>query len=336
MKRREFLLTTSGTFAAAIVPFQSSAQTRPCPPGTVAVAGGPTLDSVCGPSSPPLRLPKYLSGMLDFEVRHLVGDFAPGNGAGVTLQDVQPAEYKAVDAPSGLKGVIDAWSGGAQDAANRRLLFSGGGHSVSVNNGLMVYDFRESDDRPVGWSIAPNSQCTVAEGSAAAAGGSTVVATNRGNMPPSLYTYDWQRFAPNSARFYRISGGDIRNQQRPQSLWYYQFPNGPWVDVGAINGDNNILNLISMSGGPQGATAVISPDETLYLLICTVAPSYFVDTTTGAVQAARIMEVVAPNRRSFSRFWLRTLVLHEQVPIRTSVDICPLPITQPGTSSSRS
>ena len=225
MKRREFLLSSTSMLGVAIVPSALHAQTKPCPPGTIAIAGGPTLDSACGPSTPPANLPAYMAGMADFEVRHLGGDFAPGNGNGATLQDVQPAEFKPVDAPSGLKGVVNAWSGGAQDVAGRRLLFSGGGHSVSVNNGVMVYDFGESAGRPTGWSIAPNSQCTLAEGNAAAGTG-TIVATKRGDMPCSAHTYDWQRYAPKSARFYRISGGDINNRQTPQSLWYYQWPSG--------------------------------------------------------------------------------------------------------------
>lgn len=176
--------------------------------------------------------PAFVSGLADFQIRNLTGaTYGPTNGK-ETLHSVLPAEWQGNggDGLTSEQAIFENWSGGVGDPLGRRLFVHGGGHSAGANNGIYIYDFN-GGNRPVGWTIAPNSLSAVAS-----------VPTNfpvggpyLDKKAPSVHTYDMCRFDIGSNRFYRF-GGSGWHEGSATPAYYYDMTAQQWSSVAANGG----------------------------------------------------------------------------------------------------
>ena len=267
MKRREFLFSAVG-----LVGFTRSgiASERPCPPSSFNVSGGSSVSSTCDAEAAVGDLPRYMSGLSDFQVRNLDGDFGPRNRMR-SLWDALPAEWRLLGQPHGADGIFTSWSGGRGDPGGRRLFVHGGGHGDSSNNGLYIYDF-SGDEEPGGWSVAPNSLSP----RALVASSSSVYSDSK---PTSIHSYDQQWYDPNQRRFYRFSGSPHTAGSGTRFAYFYDVANSRWnsdPDGQAFVDDANLASL--------GSTLIGSPDGSCLLYLAATKVPRFVTVATGAVK----------------------------------------------------
>jgi hypothetical protein len=256
MNRRSFI-SSAVALSGAALPLVGRSQATSCPPPTVDVVGGSSVQTSC-------TLPRYMSAMADFEVRDLTGSYAPANGT-VSMFSVLPAEWQLTGQPNGANSVFQAWSGGAGDPIGRRLFVHGGGHGDGSNNGLYVFDF-DGSDAPKGWSIAPNSLSALSDVT-------LCTETYKDGKPTSIHTYDQLFYDTNLRRFYRFGGSPhCQNGAGMERSFYYDFELGKWVE----------WILSSNLRADLGATLMGAPDGSqLFYLSATNIP-FFVDVTSGA------------------------------------------------------
>lgn len=138
--------------------------------------------------------PSYISAMAPYEVRQMTGTLAPANGM-ETMVNVTPSSWLTGDpGVIGLRGVIDAWSGGGKGIGTR-LIVHGGGHNDSANNGVYVYDFAGTS-KPTGYSLPFISPVSAVQQASTYADGA----------PSAAHTYDGMVYVPQNNSFYRFGG----------------------------------------------------------------------------------------------------------------------------------
>lgn len=265
MKRRDFLVRTAGALGAAGLPGVLSAQSRPCPPGTVSLSGGQTISSTCK------GLPDFVSGLAPFQVRNLSGpDFGPANGK-ETMWSVTPDEWRSSGQPFGLDNVLGAYSGGAGYASAKRFFVHGGGHGDSANNGVYQYELGE-DSRPVGWSILParnaRSGSTLSYRSDVQ---SSKLAYLDGN-PTAIHSYDQLIVDEARGRFYRFGGSDYGNGSGTPYAWSHDLVGG-WTQLPA-----NVTEMLTTQGNSNlGSTVLVAPDSSKCLFLGAAIGPFFMD-----------------------------------------------------------
>ncbi len=195
--------------------------------------------------------PPYALGMADFQVRNLTGGtYGPTNGF-ESMYSTLPAAWQLTGQPNGADGVFAAWSGGAGDAAGKRLFVHGGGHSDSSNNGLYVYDF-SGTTRPTGWTIAPNSLTATPPTQTTNEPTNGVYGDGK---PAAIHTYDQLHYAPVLNRFYRCSGSAFSQTGNASAYsFYYEFTDSAWyalssTDIATLGG--------TLIGAPDGSKVAI-------------------------------------------------------------------------------
>jgi hypothetical protein len=183
-------------------------------------AGGSTAGGSMAGGSPGL-IPAYLMGMNPYDVRALTGPYAPSSN-GETMADVTPMEWLTSDRGTiGLRGVIDAWSGGGKGVGTQ-LYLTGGGHNDSANNGLYTYDFAGSS-RPTGWRptvISPLSAVRV----------NPVSYTD--GLPTSVHSYDGVVHATHNNHLYRFLGSYYNPVGSATSAtWKFELATQRWTQL---------------------------------------------------------------------------------------------------------
>jgi hypothetical protein len=210
--------------------------------------------------------PAYISSMAPFDVRPLSGTYAPSNGKG-TIASVTPSEWLTSDPSSlGLRGVVDAWSGGAKGIGTK-LFVTGGGHNDSANNGLYTFDFAGTD-KPTGWEtpiISPVSAVRSAQ------------PTYSDGKPSAIHTYDGVVYAHHNNFIYRFNG-------------VYYFPAGGFTNsVFKLNVATGAwTQLPNYPGGQGSAMTLYDPvSEKIFVSKQEVTTGYFFRTATDAWSAAK-------------------------------------------------
>lgn len=132
MKRREFLSLSVG-LAGMTVSGAASSQTRPCPPGELAVAGSSRATTACGSSGLPDWVPS--PGTFADVSLNVPRDVVPR----ATLQQPAPPYY-AVEGPS---GVFEDWTSGTfapEFGESGSYVCWGGGHNGYYGNEVYRFD----------------------------------------------------------------------------------------------------------------------------------------------------------------------------------------------------
>jgi hypothetical protein len=202
--------------------------------------------------------PTYISSMAPFEVRAMTGTYAPTNGK-ATMQSVTPSEWLSGDPGTlDLRGVVDAWSGGAK-SVGAKLFVTGGGHNDSANNGLYTFDF-SGTDAPTGWEapiISPVS---------AVRSGQTTYSDGK---PSAIHTYDGVVYASHNNHIYRFNG-------------VYYLPAGGFTNATfKLNvATGTWTQLANYPGGPGSGTTIYDPvTKKIFVSKQEVTTGYFFRTT---------------------------------------------------------
>lgn len=128
MKRREFL---SAGLAAAVLPQIGRAASKPCPPSTIGIVGGPTTNTSCAAQA---GAPAWFESMPENTWIAVAG------GIGRRIYDVRPnpavgASNAAFAGGNGLAAVTTTWTGGCVDQARGELILAAnGGHDGYYGN----------------------------------------------------------------------------------------------------------------------------------------------------------------------------------------------------------
>jgi len=194
-------------------------------------------------------VPTYIAGMAAYDVRQLTGSYAPTSG-NEAITDVTPAEWLDETTTLGygdLRNVIEAWCGGCAEPGGNLFAVHGGGHNDSGNNGMYLYDVRESGGRPVGWQ----SPLDISDAADVAAGTSD---TYTDGYPRAMHTYNGMVYAPDRDLYFRCGGVHYNGSGG--------FANGFWqYDPNAAIG-SRWTQLTDYPGNVAGAEPAAFYDQT--------------------------------------------------------------------------
>ena len=148
MKRREFLISGAGIAVGGLaIPGLSQAQTKPCPPSPISVAGGTAAKVSCEPGQ----------GAPDWFVKQAEGTWrAVAGNAGQRIVDASVGQLALSTPTPAVSLSTRAWTGGCVDQERGELLFAAnGGHADYGGN--EVYACRIRATAPTWYRLVDRS-----------------------------------------------------------------------------------------------------------------------------------------------------------------------------------
>jgi hypothetical protein len=150
----------------------------------------------------------------------------------------------------GCAPVITAWSGGALDPVNNRMLVFGGGHVDSADNSLYAFDLSS-----LSWSrLSPPSDPGLMNADPLPDG-----------RPVSRHTYDGVQFLSHQNRFFAWGGSRWQDGFSTGETWVFDVPTHSWTDL---------LPSMPPAGAYQAGSVYVPSSHQVFVLLASAFYSF--------------------------------------------------------------